>query len=206
MNKLTFLICVPFLLLSNLIQAQDETQESTTVSAPSLVGTIESQFDYAIQKSNNFQDYKVVKLSLLNRLKANSVDSILRFQKEAADYKKSLSDQQIAANTTKKELETANQELIVLKSAQDNVDFLGASISKTSYNLIMWSIILGLALLLIVMVFRVKSASSYSKDAKETYAKLENDFEDFKRRAMEKEQKLGRQLVDEVNKHKKATK
>ena len=36
--------------------------------------------------------------------------------------------------------------------------------------------------------------------------KLEEDFEDYKRKALEKEQKLGRQLQDEINKQKKSSK
>ena len=39
-------------------------------------GNIHQQFDYLITKSNNYQDYKVVKKVLLNQLKNNTIDSI----------------------------------------------------------------------------------------------------------------------------------
>ena len=39
-------------------------------------GNIHQQFDYLITKSNNYQDYKVVKKVLLNQLKRNTIDSI----------------------------------------------------------------------------------------------------------------------------------
>ena len=38
-------------------------------------GNVQQQFDYLITKSNNYQDYKVVKV-LLNQLKNNTIDSI----------------------------------------------------------------------------------------------------------------------------------
>jgi hypothetical protein len=52
-------------------------------------------------------------------------------------------------------------------------------------------------------LFRYKSAKTIANESLRSFEKLEEDFEDFKRKSLEKEQKLGRQLQDEINKHKK---
>ena len=48
---------------------QLKAQEASKPNPSSNNGSIENQFDYVFQKSNNYQDYKVVKKEDLNLLK-----------------------------------------------------------------------------------------------------------------------------------------
>ena len=59
-----------------------------------------------------------------------------------------------------------------------------------------------LFLILIVFLFQLKSAKAIAHEVKNNVEKIEEEFEDYKHKALEKEQKLGRQLQDEINKHK----
>ena len=54
------------LLLTNVALSQEPNPESNSAS---INGTLANQFDYVIQKSNNFQEYKVVKRDYLMLLK-----------------------------------------------------------------------------------------------------------------------------------------
>jgi DNA mismatch repair ATPase MutS len=169
-------------------------------------GSLNKQFDYVVQKSNNFQEYKVVKKDFLLILKRNSLDSINRFKTELADLKNEFSNHATIVQQLKDTLKTTQTELDKLKIAQDNVSFFGAPISKTNYNLIMWGIVSVLLLILVIFLFQLKGAKSIASDAKNALEKLEDDYEEYKRKALEKEQKLGRQLQDEINKHNKSSK
>ena len=57
-----------------------------------------------------------------------------------------------------------------------------------------------------IFLFQLKGSKSIASDAKNALEKLEDDYEEYKRKALEKEQKLGRQLQDEINKHNKSSK
>jgi len=70
----------------------------------------------------------------------------------------------------------------------------------------MWSIIGILLSGLLLFIFRFKNSNTLTRQAKIKLDELELDFEDYKRKALEKEQKLGRQLQDERNKLLKQTK
>lgn len=182
-------------------------QEPENDTAPaSINGNLDKQFDFVNQKSNNFQDYKVVKKDYLLLLKRNSLDSVSRFKSELGALKKEFSDHTATIQQLKDTLQTTQAELDKLKVAQDNILFLGSPVSKTNYNLMMWGIVSVLLLILAVFLFQFKGAKSIAGEAKQNLEKLEQDFEDYKRKALEKEQKLGRQLQDEINKQNKASK
>ena len=187
------------LLLTNVALSQEPNPESNSAS---IDGTLANQFDYVIQKSNNFQEYKVVKRDYLMLLKKNSLDSVGRFKNELISLKSQFSNHASIVAQLKDTLKTTNEELTTLKTAQDNVSLFGSPISKTNYNIVMWGIVIVLFLILIVFLFQLKSAKAIAHEVKNNVEKIEEEFEDYKHKALEKEQKLGRQLQDEINKHK----
>lgn len=196
-----------YILFLFLITSSGFAQETANDSTPaSINGSLDKQFDYVIQKSNNFQEYKVVKREYMNLLKRNSLDSVSRFKTELTDLKNQFSNHASVVEQLNDTLKTTKTELEKLKVAQDNVSFFGAPISKTNYNLIMWGIVSVLFLILLVFLFQFKGAKSIANESKNNIEKLEEEFEEYKRKALEKEQKLGRQLQDEINKHNKSSK
>lgn len=187
------------LLLTNVALSQEPNPESNSAS---IDGTLANQFDYVIQKSNNFQEYKVVKRDYLMLLKKNSLDSVGRFKNELVSLKSQFSNHASIVAQLNDTLKATNEELTTLKTAQDNVSLFGSPISKTNYNIVMWGIVIVLFLILIVFLFQLKSAKAIAHEVKNNVEKIEEEFEDYKHKALEKEQKLGRQLQDEINKHK----
>lgn len=188
-----------FIFLFTTVYSQEQTDSG---SPATMNGSLDQQFEYVLQKSNNFQEYKVVKKDFLLLLKKNSIDSSNRFKKELIAIKEQVASHDNEVKILKDTLATTKVELEKLQSAQNNILFLGAPVSKTNYNLIMWGIVAVLLLLVFVILFQMKSAKSVAKEAKEAIDKMEKEFDDYKQKALEKEQKLGRQLQDEINKHK----
>ncbi len=188
-----------FIFLFTTVYSQEQTDSG---SPATMNGSLDQQFEYVLQKSNNFQEYKVVKKDFLLLLKKNSIDSSNRFKKELIAIKEQVASHDDEVKILKDTLTTTKVELEKLQSAQNNILFLGAPVSKTNYNLIMWGIVAALFLFLFLLFFQMRNAKASAKEAKEAIDKIESDFEDYKQKALEKEQKLGRQLQDEINKHK----
>jgi hypothetical protein len=55
---------------------------------------------------------------------------------------------------------------------------------------------------LIFFVFRFKSSNTLTNQAQKLLNETEEEFETYKRVAIEREQKVRRELQDEINKHK----
>ena len=67
----------------------------------------------------------------------------------------------------------------------------------------LWTIITGLLLLLLFFIYKFRQSNILTQEAKSGLSDLEMEYEDHRRRALEREQKISRQLQDELNKHKK---
>ncbi|TGV01700.1 tRNA (guanine-N1)-methyltransferase [Flavivirga abyssicola] len=165
-------------------------------------GTIDNQFDFVIKRSNKYQDYKVVKKNWLYTLKAHTLDSLKAVHKDLADTRlivkkqdKEISDLKSNLNNTQSDLDKTNTE-------KDNMALFGMQMSKTGYNVLMWSIIAGLLALLLFFIYKFKNSNAITKGAKHALAEIEEEFEEHRKTALEREQKVRRQLQDEINKQK----
>jgi hypothetical protein len=73
---------------------------------------------------------------------------------------------------------------------------------KTNYNILMWSIIAALLSLLLFFIYKFKNSNALTREAKLKLDEVETEFEEHRRTALEREQKVRRQLQDELNKNK----
>jgi len=192
---LAFLI---FIMATSLMFSQED---QTNEPKPSLDnGTIESQFDYLYRKSSSYQEYKVVKQTFYYKIKKNVLDSLKVLKNELATTKQVVTAQDIEVNELKGALKTTNDNLTNVTMEKDNIKLLGISLTKASYNTVLWSIITGLVLLLIFFIYRFKNSNSITKQANKSLAEIEEEFFAFKTIALEREQKVRRELQDEINK------
>ncbi len=180
--------------------AQDEQTETPKPSLNN--GTIESQFDYLYRKSSSYQEYKVVKKTFYYKIKANVMDSLGELKKDLNDTKRLVETQNVEINKLKSDLKITNDNLTGVTKEKDSIKFLGIPMTKIAYNSLLWTIILGLVILLVFFIFRFKTSNSITKLAKSQLVDTENEFDSYKVTALEREQKVRRELQDELNKKK----
>ncbi|NQX97381.1 MAG: hypothetical protein HRT73_05815 [Flavobacteriales bacterium] len=195
MKKITPFILT--LLLSTSIFAQKKN-----VAQPELdSGTIEVQFDYIINKSSKFRDFQLIRKSSILKVKAHTLDSIKTTRKDLVIANKSIQQKKVIISELNKEVETLKNEIISISEDVDSISFIGMSLSKTNYNMIVWILITILLLGLITFITMFKKSNISTKSAQSNVSKLESDFEAFKKKAMIKEQETMRKLQNEINKN-----
>ena len=169
-------------------------------------GSINDQFDYIIKKSNDFnekgQTYEVVKLDLLLSVKAQVLDSLKEVQTKLEKARIGITPLETEIKTLKMNLSATQKSLALIKEEKDDMFLLGMPMSKASYATIMWSIIAVLVVLLLLFIYRFKNSNVVTKNAENALNDLENEFKEHRTMALEREQKVMRQLLDERNKHK----
>ena len=87
----------------------------TTANAQVNTETIEDQFIDVIEKSNRYQDYKVVKIYKLNSLKKNVKDTIAAIEKNLETAQGSILHQKEEITTLTQNLKSLQDELTVSK-------------------------------------------------------------------------------------------
>lgn len=203
MKSLKLSILVLLLIFgSTFISAQEKKQQSLNE------GTIEDQFEFIIKKSSNWRDekgqsYEVIKRNLILNLKGNTLDSLKAFQAKLNDTKDAISKQQEEIDELKTNLSKTQDTLLTTNKKKDSITLFGLQMSKTSYSLIMWLLIIVLLALLILFIYKFNNSNSVTRIAKNNLADIEEEFEEHRRYALEREQKVRRQLQDELNKQKR---
>lgn len=194
-----------FLLTVNLHYGQ-ESEDSESLSLDE--GPISSQFDYISKKSGNYRAdgvrYEVVKESNLYTLRKNVLDSIAEMNKRTGELKATIAGHETTISSLNKKLDETTTNLTSVTEEKDSMSFLGISVSKGTYNIILWTIIAGLFVLLGVFIYRFRNSNILTQEAKQNLSELEIEYEDHRRRSLEREQKISRQLQDELNRQKKS--
>ncbi|WP_370390850.1 tRNA (guanine-N1)-methyltransferase [uncultured Winogradskyella sp.] len=177
-----------------------ETQNEEKLSLNS--GTIDNQFEYVIRRSNSYQDFKVVKKTWLYALKAHTMDSLQALRKDLANTQSVVDRQALNIETLQTSLANTEETLAKTEEEKNNMALFGMQLGKTNYNVLMWSIIAALFALLLFFIYKFKNSNTLTRQAKFKLEEVESEFEEHRRIALEREQKVRRQLQDEINKNK----
>jgi len=191
------------LLAAGALTAQEDNQQDLSLDK----GHIDSQFEFVYKKSGNYRadgkKYEVVRTISLDKLRKNVLDSLREFNKKATELKTTISGHESTITSLNKKLEETTNNLSAVTEEKDSMSFLGILVSKITYNTILWTIIAGLLGLFLFFVYKFRRSNILTQEAKTTLTEVEEEYEDHRRRALEREQKISRQLQDEINKYKK---
>ena len=181
--------------LSFSVSAQEDDQQSQETP-----NTIDQQFTDLMKSSNNYQEYKVVKKTGLQNFINNTRDSINGFKNEIDRYKNELKSEKAQVEKLNSNLTKTQDTLNNTREKIDSINFIGVPMEKSSYKGLMWGIIAILAIALLFFIFRFRGSNVHTKEARKKQAETEEEFDDFRKKSLEKQQELGRQLQDERNK------
>lgn len=189
--KRTLFLSLIFLINLGILNAQDTTQ---------VENTVEREFNNLIENSNDYQGFKVVDYNELIKLRNNTTEFVSRLNEEIITQQNTIDQQQEQIERLREDLESTQQELEEVRAEKDEISFLGIPFSKSSYMTFMWSIVGVLLLALLFFIYRYKKSHQQTAEAREKLATTEKEFEAYRAKALEKEQRLGRLLQDEKNK------
>jgi hypothetical protein len=195
MKKIVFLT-LPLLFFSIQIAAQDSIQIKKN--------TLNDQMVEAFDKSNSYQEYKVVKKSQLATLKRNILDSVSSLQRRITLLENEIALEKTSVDSLQTSLKQTRENLALAKKKEDGIEIFGMLTSKATYNAVLWSIIVILLLFSGFLFYRFLNSHKITNAAQLKMAEMEIELEDYRRNSLEREQKLRRKLQDEINKNRKA--
>ncbi|QNM85740.1 hypothetical protein H9W90_01035 [Polaribacter pectinis] len=179
------------ILLSTISYAQETTE---------LENTLENQFDKIYRTSTSYQTYKVISKERFQLLKKNVLDSLKESKSLVIEKEKSLKAEKASIQETKETLNKTKQELEIALNKENSISLFGIQLSKTTYNLILWSLIAVLLFSLLYFIYKFSKGNIITQKAENGLQEVEQEFEQYRKKSLEREQKLRRQLQDEINK------
>lgn len=170
--------------------------QETVVSDISING----QFETILRISTNYKGYKVINKEKFLQLKQNVLDSIKTSQNLVTQKNRLLKADKQIIKRTQDLLNKTQLELSATVLKEDSISFLGMQLSKVSYNIILWTLILSLISALVYVILIFLKNNIHTKEAKNNLLIVEKELEQHIKNAIDREQKLRRKLQDEVNK------
>ncbi|MCS4225090.1 hypothetical protein [Sphingobacterium sp. BIGb0165] len=163
-------------------------------------GSLANQFDHLNYISKNNYDFKMVRKTNLDIVKKNVVDTVAKLRKEINTLKSSSSNYTSNTKNLQDSIQLLKDQLAQEQQKTDSFSFLGINTSKGLYSTVVWTIIGVLAVATFIFLFSYRKAKVDTVEFQKTAEQSQEEFATFRKKAMEKEQLLKRQLQDELNK------
>src|SRR5690554_3481624 len=115
--KKIIVACLPLLLFVLSMEAQD----SISVNKNTLLDQMKEAFD----KSNSYQEYKVIKKTQLATLRKNILDSVSALENTITLQGNELKLQKTEIDSLRQNLAKTQQDLTLAKDREDGIEFFG---------------------------------------------------------------------------------
>jgi hypothetical protein len=156
--------------------------------------SLNGQYQYLLTKVYHYQQ------PLIAALWKNINDSLAQARTQVKMAQAKLALQTKEMDSLKTSATTDSQTLAASNAKADAISVFGANMSKSTYNLVMFSLVGVLALALAIVIGTTAKNKHEAKYRTELYEEIEEDYKNFKAKAHEKELKLARDLQTERNK------
>ncbi|RAJ30533.1 hypothetical protein [Pedobacter cryoconitis] len=198
MNK--FLFPLLTLVMINLSFMQTNAQVKLPVDSVKADPSLRGQYELMLAKSKTVSTYKLINPYRLSSFYKSVTDSI---RKERNTYKTAnakVAEQAKTITELNNQIKGNENSLATSNSKVNEINFLGISFAKGTYNTIVWTLIIVLALGFAFVTIRSAKNTHEAKYRTGLYEEISQEYQAYKVKANEKEKKLARELQDERNK------
>jgi hypothetical protein len=156
--------------------------------------SLNGQYQYLLSKVYHYQE------PLISALWKNASDTLNanRAKLNAATGRINAQNKEI--DSLKTTLGSQGDDLNTVTARQNGMDIFGMIIPKTTYNVIVWGLIILLGLATFGVISRSAAHGREARYRTQLYSELDEEYKAFKAKANEKEKKLARELQTERNK------
>ncbi|PQJ14844.1 tRNA (guanine-N1)-methyltransferase [Aureicoccus marinus] len=186
------------------LSAPLHAQEQVSVAPKSLT----EQLDSLMTQKNSLYKNRGVRYRTIRELQLIGFKEVIQDSMDKATAHRRSLDKQLSAQIQKTDSVQAlynaiTQTNVTLEKEKNSMAFLGIPSTKSSYRVISWTLILSLLGGLLFFIFKFRNSNFLTQQAKSALEEMEQEFEQHRRWALDREQKLSRELLDERNNKKK---
>jgi hypothetical protein len=163
--------------------------------------TLDQRFDLIKAKSQTYQDYKVIKESVLNGLWKITKDSIGKVKGDLNEAKARIAKLENDVLTIENTLKQKELAVAGITYDSTHISVLGIPFTKSAFLILTTLVVAGLVILLLVLLGTLRFTRSSLKERILTVDLLTKEYDEYKKKALDKETKILRQLQDERNRY-----
>ena len=178
---------------------QNSTSYTRIDTAKNTDPTLRGQYLFMLSRSKSINGYKLINPTRLNSLWQSVTDTIRKERVELTKDRAKIIDQQKTIANLQSEVSGKENSLNDSNAKLNEINFLGISFTKGSYQLMVWTIIVILALALFVVIATSTKNILEAKHRTQLYDEISAEYQAYKSKSNEQQRKLARELQDERN-------
>jgi hypothetical protein len=156
--------------------------------------TLGGQYQYLLSKSYDYQQ------PVISAFWKNLNDTLKTVRGKLAQVSAVMADQKKQIDSLKTSAASKDQSLSESNAKIDAISVFGVLMPKSTYNIVMFSLVGGLTFILVIVIFTTAKYRHEARYRMNLYEEIEEEYKTFKTKANEKEIKLARELQTERNK------
>lgn len=166
----------------------------------SVADSVNSRLSHLINSSNSYQQYKVIKKTKINSLKEDIHGEVAKLEDNIHILHEKLDKQEAQIEEFEQKLTKNKTKLEEANTRKNQLSILGINTQKSVYNLFVLLLTITLMGALLYFIYKYNNSKKITSEASEKLQKNEEEFTLYKKKALETQQNLGRQLIDERKK------
>lgn len=190
-HKLTLTLAI--LLITFMRVSSQATLPDDLINNP-----LTDQLKYLEDRTRIYENYRAIREDMFQKLIENVTDTVASAKKKISGLNastKMLNQKIDSLNSTLNTTKTKLDEMTVTKNS---IEVLGIEANKTSYNGIMWTIIIGLICVLVFGFLALKRNLSVTQNTKKELTEMKEEFEAYRKTSREAREKMSMDHFNEI--------
>jgi len=178
------------------------TKGTSQTTIPEILnnGTLTEQMNYLEERTRIYESYRAIREDMFQKIRKNSLDSLRKAKNEITRYiglTAGLDNRIDSLNTS---LAAIKEDLDEMTRTKNSIGLFGLQVNKITYNLILWTIIAGLAFLLVTGFLAFRRNLSVTSNTKKELKELKEEFEEYRQKARLEREKMSMDHFNELRK------
>lgn len=152
--------------------------------------TLEAQVEYLHQNTRVYNNFRAIREDVFLKMKRNVIDTVNEEKLLVAQLNSRLTERDFEIESLNTELGRTKNERDEAITNKNSLTILGIGMNKAIYNSVMWFIVLGLAALAVIMLVLFKRSHAVTSQTKSELETSQNEFNEYRKNAREKYEKL----------------
>ncbi|MHB8208853.1 hypothetical protein [Mucilaginibacter sp.] len=174
----------------------DSTKAAIAAEKPAAPAdnSLNGQYQYLLTKVYFYQQ------PLLNAFHKSITDTLALARKNLKASQNSVAVANKTIDSLQASIKANTQSLNESNEKVNEVSFIGVPVTKGTYNLIMWGLVILFGAVAAIVIARSGASTREAKYRTQLYNELDEEYRVYKAKAVEKEKKMARELQTERNK------
>jgi len=178
------------LIITVLIIAVMKAEGQTAMPDVLLKNSLKEQFNYLDEHTKIYETYRAIREDMFQKLKGNVSDTLSAVKIKIAGLYLTRSVLTMKIDSLTKNIAATNTRLDEMTKSKNSISVIGMEINKSSYNKVMWTILVILVAALTLGFLAFNRNMTLLSDTKKEFQELKDEFEAYRKTSREAREKM----------------